>query len=106
LLVHLELSFNIGTGAGQGYMKAGSAYLRFEFTPTGTTPINFNGPIGHQSCASLIRTLNLNIGGLQVEQVNDYDKYYRMVQSHACNANYVEHDVQITESSSSLVLLV
>ena len=95
------ISFNIGCGAGQGYLKAGSAYLRFEFTPTGATPINFNGPVGHQSCASLIRTLNLNIGGLQVEQINDYDKYYRMVQSHACNANYVEHDVQITESSSS-----
>ena len=95
------ISFNIGCGAGQGYMKAGSAYLRFEFTPTGTGDINFNGPAGVQSCASLIRTLNVNIGGLQVEQVNDYDKYYRMVQAHATNAGYVEHDCEIAESSSS-----
>ena len=96
------ISFNIGTGAGQGYMKAGSAYLRFEFTPTGGAGnINFNGAVGAQSCASLIRTLNINVGGLQVEQVNDYDKYYRMVQAHATNSGYVEHDAQITESSSS-----
>ena len=95
------ISFNIGTGSSQGYMKAGSAYLRFEFTPTGTGTINFNGAVGVQSCASLIRTLNINVGGLQVEQINDYDKYYRMVQAHATNANYVEHDAQITESSSS-----
>ena len=95
------ISFNIGCGAGQGYMKAGSAYLRFEITPTGTGNINFNGVVGNQSCASLIRTLNINVGGLQIETINDYDKYYRMVQSHATNNGYVEHDAQITESSSS-----
>jgi hypothetical protein len=55
------ISFNIGCGAGQGYMKAGSTYLRFEFTPTGTGNINFNGVVGNQSCASLIRTLNINV---------------------------------------------
>ena len=97
------ISFNIGTGGGAGYMKSGSAYLRFDFNLEGanSTTYNFNGTTGHQSCASLIKTMNINIGGLQLEQVNDYDKYYRIVQAHACNANYVEHDVQITESSSS-----
>lgn len=96
-----NISFNIGCGSGQGYLRGGSCYLRFDFTPTGSSPINFNGAVGTTSCASLIRTINLNIGGLQIEQVNDYDKYYRIVQSHATNANYVEHDCQITESSSS-----
>ena len=96
------VSFNIGCGAGQGYMRAGSAYLRFEFIPTAgaATDIFFNGTTA--SCSALFRTLNVNIGGLQVEQINDYNQYYRMIQAHATGAAYVERDCNITEQSPAM----
>jgi hypothetical protein len=95
------ISFNVGCGAGQGYMKAGSAYLQFEFTPTSTANSAFNGETA--SCANIIRSLNINVGGLQVEMINDYKEYYRIIQAHACNANYVERDASITEKGTAMV---
>ena len=95
------VSFNIGCGAGQGYLKAGSAYLQFEFTPTlsaGTT--DFNGT--QKSAQAVIRSLNVNIGGLQVEMVQDYNHYARIIEAHCANANYVERDASITSQSSAM----
>ena len=95
------VSFNIGCGSGQGYLKAGSAYLQFEFTPTlsaGTT--DFNGT--QKSAQAVIRSLNVNIGGLQVEMVQDYNHYARIIEAHCANANYVERDASITSQSSAM----
>ena len=95
------ISFNIGCGAGQGYLKAGSAYLQFEFTPTltaGTT--DFNGT--QKSAQAVIRSLNVNIGGLQCEMIQDYNHYARVLEAHCANANYVERDASITSQSSAM----
>ena len=95
------VSFNIGCGAGQGYLKAGSAYLQFEFTPTltaGTT--DFNGT--QKSAQAVIRSLNVNIGGLQCEMLQDYNHYARILEAHCANANYVERDASITSQSTAM----
>ena len=99
------ISFNISTGSGNGYMRGGSAYLRFDLAPQGTVAdvdVAFNGTTASESgsCASLFRTLNINVGGLVLEQINDYDKYYRIIQAHSTNATYVQHDANITEMTT------
>lgn len=97
------VSFNIGCGAGQGYLKAGSAYLQFEFTPTlagGGAAADFNGT--QKSAQAVIRSLNVNIGGLQVEMIQDYNHYARIVEAHCANANYVERDASITSQSTAM----
>ena len=99
------ISFNLSTGSGNGYMRGGSAYLRFDLAPQGTVAdvdVAFNGTSASESgsCASLFRTLNINVGGLVLEQINDYDKYYRIIQAHSTNATYVQHDANITEMTT------
>jgi hypothetical protein len=46
--------------------------------------------------------LNVNIGGLQVEMVQDYNHYARIIEAHCANANYVERDASITSQSSAM----
>lgn len=103
------MSFNLSTGSGNGYLRGGSAYLRFDvLVDSGTdTNVRFNGTSATESgsCASLFRTLNINVGGLVLEQINDYDKYYRMIQAHSTNASYVQHDANITEMTTPTFLL-
>jgi len=99
------ISFNLSTGSGNGYLRGGSAYLRFDLAPIGSVAdvdVAFNGTSATESgsCASLFRTLNINVGGLVLEQINDYDKYYRIVQAHSTNASYVQHDANITEMTT------
>ena len=98
------ISFNLSTGSGNGYMRGGSAYLRFDLQVLSgaDTNVRFNGTSASESgsCASLFRTLNINVGGLVLEQINDYDKYYRIIQAHSTNATYVQHDANITEMTT------
>lgn len=99
------ISFQVGCGSGQGYMKAGSAYIQFEFTPTLTAgTADFMG--NSASASAVIRSLNVNIGGLQVEMVNDYNQYARIINAHATNANYQERDCSITEKGTGMASAV
>jgi hypothetical protein len=82
-------------------MKAGSAYIQFEFTPTlSAGAADFIG--NSASASAVIRSLNVNIGGLQVEMVNDYNQYARIINAHATNANFQERDCSITEKGTSM----
>jgi hypothetical protein len=82
-------------------MKAGSAYLRFEITPTAPNNVDFSGP--SNSASNVLKTMSLNVGGLMVESINDYNQYYQIIQTNATNANYVERDCSITETGVGLV---
>lgn len=95
------ISFQLPSGSSAGYLKSGSMYLNFSFTPTSTANTSFNGT--NASCSAIIRSMNVNIGGVQVEMVSDYGYYYRIIQDHATNANYVERDCSITEKGTGMV---
>jgi hypothetical protein len=88
-----------GGSNSNGYMRAGSAYLRAVVTVTKTAGGNADNTLFYanqtRSAASLINRLQISANGTQLETVNRYDNWHALVQSQGCNANYVENDSSI-----------
>lgn len=94
-----------GGSNSNGYMRAGSAYLRAVITVTKTAGGNADNTLFFanqtRSAASLINRLQISANGTQLETINRYDNWHSLVQSQGCNANYVENDSSITEYAES-----
>ena len=96
--------FQIPTGAGSGFIKPNSMYLRCKVTPTfgaGQIAWSFNGCTG--SASALINRLTVMIGNQNVEQKNNYWFEHDLLLAHASNSNYMAYDSQIYEHSGTQI---
>lgn len=100
-----QILFQIAGGSNaNGFMKAGSAYLRAVVSIAKTAGGDVNNTLFFanqtRSASSLINRLQISANGTQLETINRYDNWHAIVQSQACNANYVNNDSSITEYAS------
>jgi len=98
-----------GGANSNGYLRAGSAYLRAVVTVTKTAGGNADNTLFFanqtRSAASLINRLQISANGTQLETINRYDNWHATVQAQGCNSNYVSKDSSITEYAESAVTI-
>jgi hypothetical protein len=98
-----------GGSNSNGYMRAGSAYLRAVVSITKTAGGGADNTLFFanqtKSAASLINRLQISANGTQLETINRYDNWHALVQSQGCNANYVNNDSSITEYANTDVAI-
>ena len=97
-----QIVFQIAGGSNSnGYMRAGSAYLRMVCTVTKLQGGNADNKLFFanqtKSASSLINRLQISANGTQLETINRYDNWHAIVQSQGCNASYVNNDCSIGE---------
>jgi hypothetical protein len=106
-----QIVFQIAGGSNaNGYLRAGSAYLRMVCTVDKSVA---GGNIDNtlffanetRSAASLINRLQISANGTMLETINRYDNWHAIVQSQGCNAGYVENDSSIAEYAESSLLV-
>ena len=103
-----QIVFQVAGGSNaNGYLRAGSAYLRFICTVAKTAGGNANNTLFFanqtRSAASLINRLQISANGTQLETINRYDNWHAIVQAQGCNAGYVNNDSSIAEYAESEV---
>jgi hypothetical protein len=103
-----QVVFQVAGGSNaNGYLRAGSAYLRFICTVTKTAGGNADNTLFFanqtRSAASLINRLQISANGTQLETINRYDNWHAIVQAQGCNAGYVNNDSSIAEYAESEV---
>lgn len=89
-----------GGSNANGFLRAGSAYLRAQVVVTKGAGGADNSLIfanETNSASSLINRLQISANGTMLETINRYDNFHAIVQSQATNANYVNNDCSITE---------
>jgi len=94
-----------GGSNSNGYLRAGSAYLRAIITITKTAGGNADNTTffanQNKSAASLINRLQISANGTTLESINRYDNWHAIIQSQGCNAGYTNNDSSITEYADS-----
>lgn len=104
-----QIVFQIAGGSNMnGFMRAGSAYLRMVCKVLKTAGGNADNEVYFanqtRSAASLINRLQISANGTMLETINRYDNWHAIVQSQGCNSGYVNNDSSIAEfADSSLV---
>jgi hypothetical protein len=103
-----QIVFQVAGGSNaNGYLRAGSAYLRFICTVAKTAGGNADNTLFFanqtRSAASLINRLQISANGTQLETINRYDNWHAIVQAQGCNAGYVNNDSSIAEYAESEV---
>lgn len=101
-----QIVFQVAGGSNaNGYLRAGSAYLRFICTVTKTAGGNADNVLSFanqtKSAASLINRLQISANGTQLETINRYDNWHSIVQAQGCNEGYVKNDSSIAEYAES-----
>jgi len=110
-----QILFQIPTGTGQGYLKAGSAYLKCTVTVTqtgGTTNywafangLNANGAVainaglGGGSASSIINRMNVSCGGTLMNSIQNYNVLHDVILNHCTSREYKLADSAIMEGS-------
>lgn len=106
--------FQIQTGAGTGYMKAGSAYLRGQLVLTasgaGAGTWRFSGPRegiatgtgeglnkGIHSASALVSRLTVSNGTQQLSQLTNYNVYHDILLAHGASSDYCLNDSSVYE---------
>jgi hypothetical protein len=99
--------WQIQTGAGTGYLKAGSLYLRGTLTLTVSAAAGtwrFSGPrqgfvgegqglnTGTHSASALISRLTVSNGAQQLSQLTNYNVWHDLLLTHATSADYAKND--------------
>lgn len=105
-----QIVFQIPGGSNSnGYMRAGSAYLRLVCRVVKTAGGNADNLLFFanqtRSASSLINRLQISANGTQLETVNRYDNWHAIVQSQGCNASYVNNDCSIAEYAETDVAI-
>jgi hypothetical protein len=93
-----------GGSNSNGFLRAGSLYLRFSVKiDKGAGGADNLLIFGNQvnSAASLINRLQITANGTMLETINRYDNYHALLLSHAMNSNYVNNDCSITEYANT-----
>lgn len=107
-----QMSFNVGTGLGQGYLKPGVSFrckLKVEQVKADNNIWGFAGSSAQSvadytpsalpgSGSSLINKVSVYIGGILVSQINRYDILHRIALTHASSKEYAT-DAALYESN-------
>jgi len=101
-----QITLQIAGGSNSnGYLRAGSAYLRAVVVITKTAGGNADNTVffanQNKSAASLINRLQISANGTQLETINRYDNWHAIIQSQGCNAGYTNNDSSISEYCDS-----
>lgn len=101
-----QIVFQVPGGSNaNGYMRAGSAYIRAVVSVTKTAGGNADNLLFFanqtKSAASLINRLQISANGTMLENIQNYSNWHALVQSQGCNANYVNNDSSITEYANT-----
>jgi hypothetical protein len=101
-----QIVFQIAGGSNaNGYLRAGSAYLRMVCTVSKLAGGDADNLLFFanetRSAASLINRLQISANGTMLETINRYDNWHAIVQAQGCNAGYVENDSSIAEYAES-----
>lgn len=94
------LAFQIPTGAGTGYLKPCSMYLRAKVTVAGAVGCvwSFSGPL--HTAANVIRQCTVSLGNQVVETVQNYGLWHDSLLAHTTSRNYLEGDAAIQQYAS------
>jgi hypothetical protein len=89
------LLFNI---PGQGYLKSGSVYLKFQFRALTTAAANYGFNTYSGSAATCFNRVSLSVGaGNNIETINNYNLFHDLLMSHCASRDYTTIDCGITE---------
>lgn len=92
--------WQINTGAGTGFLKANSVYLRAKVDITaaqGAGAWRFSGPSEVASASALISRLTISNGSQMLSQLTNYNVWHDVLLSHATSNDYVRMDSVIYE---------
>lgn len=95
-----QMQFLMNTGAGTGYLKNQTAYLRYKIIlndVNNTNTWHFGGPESDGS--SIIQNARLMVGGTQIENINNYQYYHQMLLGHFTSKGYVERTSNLLSAS-------
>lgn len=95
------IAFQIPTGAGTGYLKACSMYLRCNVAVSGTagtTTWSFSGPL--HTAANIIRQCTVSLGNQVIETVQNYGLWHDALLAHTTSRNYLEGDAALQQYAS------
>jgi hypothetical protein len=89
--------WQLQTGAGAGYLKPGSVYLRGAITVEMAAGAiagdwRFSGPPGVHSASAVINRLTVANGSQQISQLVNYHVYADLLKCHAVSNDYVNND--------------
>ncbi len=94
--------FQLNTGAGTGYLKSNSVYLRGSVTLTltnGGGTWRFTGPQNVHSASALINRLTVSNGSQMLSQLTNYNSWHDILLSHATSRDYIEQDSTLYEGT-------
>lgn len=91
-----QFTIQVPTGSGAGFLKGGSCYIKATVNVTqAANDWRFSG--SNMSAGSLFRQLTVSLGSQQIEFIDNYNKIYDSMLSHATNSSYVTNDCAISE---------
>lgn len=97
-----------GGNASNGFLKAGSAYLRGTVTVTKTAGGNADNNIcfANQtaSASSLINRFQLSANSTSIETVNRYDNYHAIISSQGTNSDVFINDCSIQDYTNTAIV--
>ena len=97
-----------GGNNSNGFLKAGSAYLRGTCTVTKTAGGNADNDIAFAnqtaSASSLINRFQLSANSTNIETIARYDNYHAMLQTVATNGEMFQNDASIQEYCNSRIV--
>lgn len=93
----------LGCGSGQGFLKAGSAYL--QYTILVTQAANSSG-FNISGCAQApIQRATLYLNGQIAEQINNYNRIMGALDMHALNQSYADNDLEVLSLKGNAAVL-
>jgi hypothetical protein len=84
----------LGCGAGQGFIKSGSVYLRFTIAisqAANSCGFNMTG-----DAQAVIQRATLYLNGQIAEQINNYNRIQGALDIHGLNTSYADSDLAVT----------
>jgi hypothetical protein len=91
----------LGCGAGQGFIKSGSAYLRFSVSGlTAMTDSVYNFNITGDAQA-LFQRVTLYLNGQIAEQINNYNRIQGALDTHGLNIGYADNDLAVLSAKGA-----
>jgi hypothetical protein len=90
----------LGCGAGQGFIKSGSAYLRFNVVVSDMTNSVYNFNITGDAQA-VIQRVTLYLNGQIAEQINNYNRIQGALDTHGLNIGYADNDLAVLSAKGA-----
>ena len=96
------ITFQLPNGSGSGYLRSQSSFVRFKVVVqnadlSGISGWSWSGSTA--SAGSLFNRLSISLGGVQLEQVNNYSFLHSIILDHTCDSSYLVSSANILEGA-------